>query len=280
MAFPLAGEEMRQELQGHVSLITGASSGMGSATAAHLASQGASVVLVARNSRTLNEARDDIVRKTGNRNLLSVSCDVAKTGETRGVVDAAMEKFGRIDSLLLFAGYNVDYGRLCLARPDENLIAELEAIVNTDLLGSARLIFQVEPLMRRQKRGVIVTIGNTPLLVPSPGDLLFQVAKIGNKRIVEVLAEQHRVDGFSDIRCYCLAPGFVANPSTIEGLPESKRREADKEGWLDSSRHIAPVVSWLLTERIRRPSGTTLKLIPETLSTLFKEAGEKFVPEC
>lgn len=269
---------MKQELQGYVALITGASSGMGSATAAHLASQSASVVLVARNSRALNEAQDEIVRKTGNRNLLTISCDAGKTGETKKAVEAALGRFGRIDALLLFAGYNVDYGRLCLARPDENLIAELETIVNTDLLGSARLIFQVEPLMRLQKRGVIVTIGNTPLLVPSPDDLLFQVAKIGNKRIVEVLAEQHRADGFSDIRCYCLAPGFVANPSTVEGLPESKRREAEKEGWLDSSRHIAPVVSWLLTGKIRRPSGSTLKLTPETVAALFREAGEEFVP--
>lgn len=258
-------------LAGKVALITGGSGGMGTACARLLVEQGAAVALLARQKGQLDAAAESLLEGARGAAVLPVVADVGDTQSAAAAVREVHARYGRIDMLLNFAGYNLDYPAISRARPSIEQITNLERIVNVDMLGTARMVFLVEPIMRAQRCGSILTIGNTPTLHTSAEDLIYQVAKAGNKKLTEAVACQHRQDGFADLRIYFLAPHFVYNPSTFEGMSPEQRRAADQDGWLDSDQHIAPIVSWLLCGRLRRDSGSTVLLGPQTAPALFAE---------
>ncbi|HRI54969.1 MAG TPA: SDR family NAD(P)-dependent oxidoreductase [Pseudomonadota bacterium] len=262
-------------LAGKVALISGGSGGMGSACARHLAAQGAAVALVARRPEALNQAGER-VRALGGGPVLCCAGDVGCTQDASRVVAATLARFGRIDFLLAFAGYSADYPLISAAQPGPEQIQNLERIINVDLLGSARLVFLVEPLLRAQGSGVIITLGNTPTLETQPTDLLYVVAKAGNKQLMAGLAAQHRALGLDGLRAYFLAPHFIYNRTTFEGMTPAQRTAADADGWLDSDLHVAPVVSWLLSGALRRDDGASIRLNPQSAPQLFAEAGAAY----
>jgi NAD(P)-dependent dehydrogenase (short-subunit alcohol dehydrogenase family) len=189
-----------------------------------------------------------------------------------------MERFGRIDYLLNFAGNNRDYPKISPMRPSPEAIEMLERIVDTDLLGTARMVFHVEPIMRKQKNRVIITIGSTPVIDRWENDLLFQIAKVGNKQMTEVIAEQHRADGAPGVRIYWVAPGNIRNPSTFEGMNPEQLKAADADGWLDSRLHVATLISSLLTGKLKRESGASIRIDSSTAPQLFAESGDLYIP--
>lgn len=266
---------MNRRLADKVALISGGSGGMGSACARHLAAQGAAVALVARQPAALTQAAER-VRALGGGPVLCCPGDVGCTEDARRAVEATLLRFGRIDFLLAFAGYSADYPLISAAQPEPEQIPNLERIINVDLLGSARLVFLIEPLLRAQRSGVIITLGNTPTLETQPTDLLYVVAKAGNKQLMEGLAAQHRALGLSGLRAYFLAPHFIYNRTTFEGMTPAQRTEADADGWLDSDLHVAPVVSWLLSGALRRDDGASIRLSPHSAPQLFAEVGASY----
>src|SRR4051812_1280312 len=93
---------MSDNIEGKVVVITGASSGMGEAAARHLAAQGASVVLGARRVERLQALAGEISAAGGS--ALAVETDVTDRGQVQRLVDAAVERHGRIDVLVNNAG--------------------------------------------------------------------------------------------------------------------------------------------------------------------------------
>jgi NAD(P)-dependent dehydrogenase (short-subunit alcohol dehydrogenase family) len=269
---------MEEELFGRIALITGGREGMGRATAEFLAQKGASVVIVSRNEEELKKAAVEISEATKNENVLALAGDVSNTYDVEKIVNSVLRKYSRIDYLLNFAGYNVDYGRISPMRPNPEAVSLLEKIINVDLLGTFRMVSYVEPVMRRQNFGVIITIASTPVLDTWENDLLYQIAKVGNKQLAEVIAQQHRVDGITGVKIYCLAPGNIFNRSTYETLTEEQMKLANVEGWLDSRMHIAPIVYWLLIGKLKRESGSTIRIDASTAPNLFAEVGERYKP--
>jgi NAD(P)-dependent dehydrogenase (short-subunit alcohol dehydrogenase family) len=267
---------MENELLGKVALITGGREGMGRATAELLAEKGSSVVIVSRNKEELEKVAKEISKLTNNENVLAIAGDVSKIVDVENVVNETLKKFGRIDYLVNFAGYNLDYGKISPMRPNPEAAKILEKIINVDLLGTFRMISYVEPVMRRQNYGVIITVASTPVLDVWENDLLFQIAKVGNKQMTEVIAKQHKVDGISGVKIYCIAPGNVFNRSTYESLTEEQRKAADEEGWLDSRMHIAKIVYWLIIGKLIRESGSTIRIDAPTAPSIFKEVGEEY----
>jgi NAD(P)-dependent dehydrogenase (short-subunit alcohol dehydrogenase family) len=155
---------MAQEFLERVAIVIGAREGMELACAELLAEGGAGVVLVSRNEEQLSDVGNRIALKTKNENLIAVAGDVGKDEDVKNVVDRSMERFGKIDYLLNFAGYNRDYPKISRMRPNREAMEILEMIVNTDLFGTVRMVFHVEPTMRKQKNGVIITVGSTPVI--------------------------------------------------------------------------------------------------------------------
>jgi hypothetical protein len=109
-------------------------------------------------------------------------------------------------------------------------------------------------------------------------DLLFQIAKVGNKQMTEVIAEQHRADGAPGVRIYWVAPGNIRNPSTFEGMNPEQLKAADADGWLDSRLHVATLISSLLTGKLKRESGASIRIDSSTAPQLFAESGDLYIP--
>lgn len=264
-------------LRGRVALITGASGGMGSACALNFANHGANLILTSRSRTALSAVAQRIRKIFPDCRILAIPTDVQNNRQVRMVVQRGIHEFGQIDYLLNFAGYNKNYPRLSETRPQADHIRTVEKIVDIDLLGTIRLILHVEPLMRKRKEGMILTMGNTSLLDKRAEDLFFQIGKVGNRQISEALASQHRKDGMHDIRVYFLAPGLVYNRSTYAGMSRRQWKKAKRQGWLSSLQHIAPLVLWLATGRLKRSSGATIRFDPRTAPAIFREVGERYV---
>ena len=93
---------MRNNIEGKVVVITGASSGLGDATARHLSAQGATVVLGARRVERIRSLADELNRSGGK--ALAVATDVAHCDQVKKLVDAAAQAYGRIDVMINNAG--------------------------------------------------------------------------------------------------------------------------------------------------------------------------------
>ena len=139
-------------LENRIVLITGASSGIGLASARMFADEGATVVLVARNQERLLKIAEEFHSK--GYEFLAKQCDVRNRLEVDSLVQELISQFGTIDILVNSAGTAL-YG-LVEETPDEALQDNLEV----NLLGTLRCIRAVVPSMRKQKWGRIINVGS------------------------------------------------------------------------------------------------------------------------
>lgn len=136
-----------------VVVITGASAGIGRATAIRFAGEGASVVLAARSRARLAQLAERIEGRFGVETLV-VRCDVREATEVEALAEAAIARFGRIDVLVNNAGYGL-YGRI-----EDTPGEALRDVLETNVLGVHHAIRAVLPHMRRQGSGHIVNVGS------------------------------------------------------------------------------------------------------------------------
>lgn len=157
-----------------VIIVTGASSGIGRETARVLAMAGARVVLVARNAQHLQDLADELVAE--GKETLVVPADIASPEAARSVVQAALDRWGRIDGLINNAGIGIEANVASLP------MDQLQYVFEVNLFGPLRLIQAALPSMRR---GVIVNVS-------SP------VAKLAFPGISGYAASKAALDAFSD----------------------------------------------------------------------------------
>ncbi len=143
---------MPQTVRDNVVIVTGASSGIGAATAREFARQGAQVVLAARRVDEL-EALVSEIKNTGGQ-AIAVPTDVTDTAQVMQLVERTREAYGRIDVLVNNAGAN--WGKL-LAETSTDEIARL---LQVNLLGTITLTRVVLPEMHRRHRGAIISVGS------------------------------------------------------------------------------------------------------------------------
>jgi NADP-dependent 3-hydroxy acid dehydrogenase YdfG len=135
-----------------VVLITGASSGMGEATAVRLARDGARVALAARREDRLERVAGR-VRQAGGEPLICVT-DVAEHDQVRNLVQKTLEAFGRIDVVFNNAG-------LMRVAPIEKLSHDdIEQQVRVNILGAAWVLKEVVPVLKKQNSGLIINVSS------------------------------------------------------------------------------------------------------------------------
>lgn len=191
---------------GKVVVITGASSGLGEATARMLAAMGASVVLGARRAERLQALVDNI--KAGGGQALAVTTDVTKREQVQALVDAAVKEFGRLDVIINNAGI-MPQSLL------ENLkVDEWDAMIDVNIKGVLYGIAAALPYMKEQKSGHIINVASVAGHRVGPGSSVYAATKFAVRALSEGLRQEVKPYG---LRTTIISPGAVATelPNTI-----------------------------------------------------------------
>lgn len=183
------------DLKNKVVLITGASSGIGKATATKLAGEGASVVLCARSEDELMKLKDKIEDDGGK--ALVVKTDVTKPADFEKAVSQTLDKYGSIDVLVNNAGL------MPLSYVEKLKTDEWEKMVDVNIKGVLNGVAAVLPTMRKNKSGHIINISSSAAHNYFPGGAVYCATKIAVKMFSEGLRKE-------------LAPEYGINVTSIE----------------------------------------------------------------
>ncbi|OJH37465.1 SDR family oxidoreductase [Cystobacter ferrugineus] len=200
------------EIQGKVVAITGASSGIGEATARGLAAQGARVVVGARRTARLEALVEDIRRQGGEAAYRQL--DVTRREDVRSFVGFAVERFGRLDVLVNNAGL------MPLSLMEHLKVEEWERMVDVNIKGVLYGIAAALPLFKAQGSGQFVNISSVGDRVVLPTSTVYSATKFA----VRALSEGLRQEVGGSIRVTLVAPG-VTESELAESIsdPEMKR---------------------------------------------------------
>ena len=161
-------------IDGAVMLITGASSGMGAATARTASREGARVVLVARREERIAALTDELG------DAVAVRCDVTDDGQVAKAADAATDAYGRIDVLVNNAGQGLQ------AQIDDINPDDFRAILELNLVAPLVVMQAVLPIMRTQGAGSIVNVGSGISFSALPGSGAYAASKAGLAKLSAV----------------------------------------------------------------------------------------------
>ncbi|MFE3504999.1 SDR family oxidoreductase [Kitasatospora sp. NPDC059160] len=192
-------------IQGKVIAITGASSGIGEATAHHLAERGARLVLGARRRERLEAVVDAVTARGAD--ATGVVVDVRRREDLRLLTDTALERYGRLDVLVSNAG------TMAVSPFDELRQDDWDAMVATHVTGLLNGIAAALPVFRRQGAGQFVNVGSTAAYVVRPPQGVYAATKAA----VKVLTEGLRQEAGPGLRVTLVSPGFTHTEGVGKG---------------------------------------------------------------
>jgi len=182
-------------------IITGASSGIGKATALAFAKKGINVALVARSSAKL-EAVTTAAKEVGVE-AKAYPIDLAKIEEVKAKIEDLAVDFGGIDILVNNAG--MGYTNLISETP----LADWQKIIDLNLTSVYQCIVGILPTMQARKTGTIINVASMAASTPIPQWGAYSVSKAGLIAFSKILAEEERANG---IRVMSISPGAVNTP--------------------------------------------------------------------
>lgn len=186
-------------LSNKVIIITGASSGIGEATARHLASRGASVVLGARREERLQALAEEIRSAGGQADYRTV--DVRDLDQVKALVALAQERFGRLDAIVNNAGI------MPLSTLDRLHTDEWDQMLDVNVRGVLNGIAAALPVLKEQRSGHVInvsSVGGTKMVVTG-------AVYCATKAAVNSISEGLRMEVGKDIRVTVICPGVTAS---------------------------------------------------------------------
>ncbi|SDE84802.1 SDR family NAD(P)-dependent oxidoreductase [Pseudonocardia oroxyli] len=220
------------QLAGGVVVVTGATSGIGRATALRLVAEGATVVGVARDEAALAEL-DGVV---------GLPADVTDADAVERVAAETISRFGRIDGWVNCAGV-ITFGRFC-----DVPLAEHRRVLDVDLMGAVHGCRAALPGMLVHGRGVIVNVSSILGVVALPYGAAYSMAKFGLRGLGVSLRQELRTSGVSGVDVATVLPGAVDTPIWRVGGNRSGRAPRVAPPTYDPER-----VSRIVVGRLRRP---------------------------
>ena len=244
------------ELHGKAAIVTGASRGIGAATAAELASAGVSVILAARSESDIRH-NAQMIREAGGQ-AEAVTCDVSKYKDTQALISHCESTFGRMDILINNAGVIEPIGHLATSDPEVWSHA-----TDINFKGIYHGLRAALPLMQSQQRGTIINIGSGAAHSALEGWSHYCAAKAAAAMLTQCA---HKEVADSGVRIMGLSPGTVATEMQVlikaSGInPVSQMNESD---------HIDPTwparaIVWLCTDDAAQYNGQEVSLRDETI---------------
>ena len=231
------------KLDGKVAVITGASSGIGEATAEALAAEGASVVVAARREERLNELVERI--EGGGGRTLSVSCDVTDERQAHGLIQSAEEEFGRVDILVNNAGV------MLLSKVEKGLSDQWRQMFEVNVLGLLYATDAAIEVMKGQQSGHIVNVSS---LAGRKVTRDTSGIYAGTKHAVGAISEGLRMELLEDnIRVTIVEPGAVETELTAHITDEEAKEGLSGLLELDilQAEDIASAVVYAVTQPAR-----------------------------
>ncbi|MDX2241300.1 MAG: 3-oxoacyl-[acyl-carrier-protein] reductase [Leptolyngbyaceae cyanobacterium bins.302] len=195
-----------QRLKGKVAVVTGASRGIGRATALALATEGADVVV---NYASSQAAAEQVVAEIAamDSQAIALPGDVSKADQVDQLFNAVMEKWGHIDVLVNNAGITRDT-LLLRMKPEE-----WQAVIDLNLTGVFLCTKAVSKIMLKQKSGRIVNITSVAGQMGNPGQANYSAAKAGVIGFTRTVAKELATRG---ITVNAVAPGFITTDMTAD----------------------------------------------------------------
>ncbi|MDQ6834198.1 MAG: SDR family oxidoreductase, partial [Chloroflexota bacterium] len=192
---------MASKLEGKVTLITGAGSGIGRAAAVRLAQEGGSLILVGRREAPLHETAGML----GGADALIQSTDISDPTSVDDVIRATLEKYDRLDVLVNAAGLNVPKRSLA-----DCSIEDYQTVIAADLNGAFYLTRGFLQTMRRQGDGTVINIvSDSGWRGNNFAGVAYIAAKFGLRGLTEAINAEERQHG---IRATSIYPGEVNTP--------------------------------------------------------------------
>ncbi len=222
---------MSNNIAGKVVVITGASSGLGEATARLLSGAGAAVVLGARRADRLSSLAKELTAKGGK--ALAVTTDVVRRDEVKKLVDTAVQSFGRIDVMINNAGL------MPQALLEKLKVGEWDRMIDVNIKGVLYGIAAALPYMKAQKSGHFINVSSVAGHRVGPGTAVYAATKHAVLALSEGLRQEVKP---YNIRTTVISPGAVATelPDSVTDLGAAERVQKVLCGFRHSGRHLRP----------------------------------------
>lgn len=201
-------------LDGKVALVTGGSRGIGKAIALKFASEGADVVFTYLSNKAAAEQTEQELGQFGHR-VKAYASDASSFESAHELVKQVIEDFLRIDILVNNAGITRD---TLLLRMTEQ---QWDEVLNGNLKSAFNFTHAVVPLMARQRAGSIISLSSVVGIAGNAGQANYAASKAG---IIALSTSVAKEMGSRNVRCNCIAPGFIDTDMT-SSLPEELRKE-------------------------------------------------------
>jgi NADP-dependent 3-hydroxy acid dehydrogenase YdfG len=223
-----------------VGKLTGASSGIGEATAIALAAEGASLAIAARRRDRLDDLAQRITEKGGQ--VFSITADVSDEAQIDDLVQQTQAKFGKVDILVNNAGV------MLLGMIDGANTEDWRRMINLNVLGLMYATHKVLPLMKAQGNGHIVNISSVAGRVANAGSGVYNASKWAVGAFSEALRKEVYQN---NIRVTIIEPGLVATELPYHVTdPKAKETTASFYGSLKNleSEDIAAAIAYAVTQ--------------------------------
>ncbi|MCQ2065879.1 MAG: SDR family oxidoreductase [Bacteroidaceae bacterium] len=249
----------REYFNGKVAVVTGASSGIGLATARRFAMCGASVVLAARSEDKLRSLEKELSELT---RVIAVTTDVSKEDDCRRLVEAAVAEFGRIDILVNNAGISM---RAMFRDLDLSVIHRL---MDVNFWGTVYCTKYALPYLL-ESHGSVVGVVSTAGFKGLPGRTGYSASKYAINGFLDTLRSEHLYDG---LHVLVFAPGFTASNIRFTALVADGSQQGGTprdEGKMMSAERVAEIMLRKIRRRSRRAILTPTSKLLLLLARIF-----------